>query len=418
MRQTPWGPHFQIDAARHYLDSAPAVLRGWEWRHLASRLDQATLVQDQPRSDFSQVHVLPDGRSYYEVGNTPAPGIRQYDMETGQLLAAIPTDHFCFRSWFNAPAKQMVLRVHDTPNSPESIETWDLERSVRLFRQPAPKGHGLFWAAPDGSRIAYQSERKIYIFDTKSGTSRGSATTVTTVANEEEPMGFSPDGRSLAVCKSSGEVALLDADSLTILSTFKAHDNVIGAVAFSPDSRLLATGSQDIRVTDVTTDPPSLVSTVSGHAALVTALCFSPDASMLASCGQDRTLRLWETRTGSPRGVFESESANPHPSFLPGGQTLVNCDLKGVRFWDVDSSSAWVLRGHHSFIYPVAQSPDGVTIYSGGWDGFVGQPGCLRFWDAATGELIAATGGAQEMPARLLCRRMDPAWRFRLRPAI
>src|SRR5215471_12569959 len=95
----------QIDAARHYLDSAPAEWRGWEWRHLASRLDLATRVQDQPRSDNSLVHVLPDGRSYYEVGNTPAPGIRQYDVETGRLLANIPTRQFCFSSRFNAAAK-------------------------------------------------------------------------------------------------------------------------------------------------------------------------------------------------------------------------------------------------------------------------------------------------------------------------
>ncbi len=117
---------------------------------------------------------------------------------------------------------------------------------------------------------------------------------------------------------------------------------------------------------------------------------------MLASCGQDRTLRLWETRTGNARGIFESDSLSPHPCFLPGGKTLINCDREGVRFWDVDSSSAWVLRGHHSFVYPVALSPDNATIYSGGWDGYVGQPGCLRFWDAATGDLIAATGNAQE----------------------
>ncbi len=66
-------------------------------------------------------------------------------------------------------------------------------------------------------------------------------------------------------CKSSGEVALLDADSFAVLSTFKAHDNIIGAMVFSPDSHLLATGSQNIRITDVSTDPPALVSTLRGH---------------------------------------------------------------------------------------------------------------------------------------------------------
>ena len=386
----------QFDAARHYLDSAPAELRGWEWRHVASRLDLATRVQDQPRSDNSLVHVLPDGRSYYEVGNTPAPGIRQYDVETGRLLAKIPTGNYCFYSCFNAAAKQMMLEVGEPPNSRESIETWDLEHGVLLFKYPAPLVGGVLWASPDGSLIAYQSGGKVYIFDTKSGTSRASPTTIMSTANPEEPMCFSPDGRCVAVCKSSGEVALLDANSLAIVSTFKAHDNLVRAMAFSPDSRLLATASQDIRITDVTTHPPSLVCTPSGHIGMVQVLRFSPDGSILASCGFDRTLRLWETRTGTQHGAFESDSVYPFPSFLPGGETLINCDLEGVRFWDVDSSSAWVLRGHHSFVYPVLLSPDGAMIFSGGWDGFVGQPGCMRFWDAATGDVIAAAGVAQE----------------------
>ena len=285
---------------------------------LASRLDLTTIVQDQPRSDISRVHVLPDGRSYYLVGNTPSLVLRQYDMETGRLLAEIPTGGYYLRSWLNAPAKQMVLGVRATPTSPQSFEAWDLEHRVLLFKHPSPEGHTLYWASPDGSRFAYESARRIYILDTRSGTSRGSAANVTTAENEEEPLGFSPDGRRLAVCKRSGEVALLDAASepdgptfLTVLSTFKAHDNIIGATAFSPDSHLLATGSKDIRITDVSADPPALVSTLRGHGALVTALMLFSRRSMLASCGQDRTLRLWETRTGSARASSSPKAYHP-----------------------------------------------------------------------------------------------------------
>ena len=67
----------QIDTARHYLENAPKELRGWEWRHLVSRLDLTTLVRDQPRSEMSQVTLLPDGRSYFLLGDTPTLAIRQ-----------------------------------------------------------------------------------------------------------------------------------------------------------------------------------------------------------------------------------------------------------------------------------------------------------------------------------------------------
>ena len=66
------------------------------------------------------------------------------------------------------------------------------------------------------------------------------------------------------------------------------------------------------------------------------------------------------------------------------------------RFWDLQALDAWVLRGHRSYVYSVLISPDGGTIYSGGWDGFAGHTGSVRFWDAATGDPIGAVGAAGE----------------------
>src|SRR5262249_24045684 len=96
----------QTDMARHYLNNAPVGLRGWEWRHLSSRLDLTTRVHDYPRPFNSQIHVPPDGRSYYNVTIESAGDVRHWNIETGQLLGTIPTSQPVYGSWLVAEGKK------------------------------------------------------------------------------------------------------------------------------------------------------------------------------------------------------------------------------------------------------------------------------------------------------------------------
>lgn len=384
----------EVDVARNYLDHATSDQRGWEWRHLSSRLDTDLRVHNHD-GQLWQLHVAADGRSYYGISRDPAQTIRRWDVESGRLLETIPTDRPCWRSWLVAGGTQLVMHVSEKYFGAGAIEVWDLSRRARVSSWPILCSSNV---SSDGALAGYITGRKLHLLDLRTGVER-----VVPVTPESNPrgwgnVGFQSDGRRMAVEWALGQIGLLDVDSLQVQNTLEAHGNAIWWLAFSPDGARLASASIDgtARITNIAADPPLPLAPLRGHHGWVFDVTFSPDGTLLASRGQDRTVRLWDVRTGRATAVFQTTGEQEQPTaFLPDGQTLLCADDNGtVHFWDVRSDEARILRGHRSYVYPAVLSPDGATICSGGWDGFEGQPGCLRMWDAASGDSIAAIGDA------------------------
>ena len=170
----------------------------------------------------------------------------------------------------------------------------------------------------------------------------------------------------------------------------KWHSGWVHAVAFAPDGKTLATTGADrtVRLWNARTGETKGV--LEGHRQRVRALAFSPDGKALASgAGEfqdDRfagEVRLWDTRTRELKQSWPLKSNDVNAlAFSPDGKLLASGGLKGISVWDVPAGELQrTLPTGDSATLALAFSPDGRTLASGSFDTR------LRLWDARTWEV-------------------------------
>jgi len=121
----------------------------------------------------------------------------------------------------------------------------------------------------------------------------------------------------------------------------------------------------------------------------ITVIRWAEDGSAFGVLSGNGRLHSW-TSSGEDLGSLYT----PHLTWLTwcfaGRGARVACagSDRVVRSFDATLAGVELLRGHTSYVYPVAFSPDGSTLLSGGWDG----ADSLRAWDARTGDPIGAVG--------------------------
>ena len=206
---------------------------------------------------------------------------------------------------------------------------------------------------------------------------------------------YSPDGKSLTLGLSNGDIRVYSTVSWELAQTLSGHMKEINSIAYSPTGDQIMSGSGDHTVRLWDADAGVCRCILSGHDDEVNMVAFAPCGRLGASASSDETVRVWDLRTGECRHVLTGhEGFIAGVAYSPKGN-LVASGGDGdyaVRLWDVQTGACLhTLSEHTDTVWAIAFSSQGDWIVSGSADK------TLRIWDVETGTCCRVLTGHRQI---------------------
>lgn len=351
----------RMDEARNHLDAAPGRFRGWEWEHLAARLERSLMRIRAHDAAITAVRYTTDGSRI--VSTSEDRRLRIWDAGTGEAVAAfgpfdgVPRSLSVDASGSTAAigfeeGRVRVLELGDGAVKMDFAEEhrWEFQRTMRpheddpqLALLDLPSTWSTVDFHRDGRQLAVGAfTGAIRVWDTQSRR--------VVAAWHVEPHGykravrFHPTRDLLAVASEIGPVQLWDPAGPRVVREFGGKEGAVD-VSFDPAGRRLAACSQDqsIRVWDV--ESGRLIARLLGLGGSIRAIAFDVTGEQIVATATDGQLATWDIATGQRRWTYPGSTVSSQCVDVDrSGTRLISGDWEGnLRVWRFDTDDVRTL---------------------------------------------------------------------------
>jgi WD40 repeat protein len=324
----------------------------------------------------------------------PAPGqsLRTEDFETGPDLEGI----------YSKDGRYLLVKPDKKLDRAVLYETWS-GREVCEIPQPGavraiavtPDVARLLTGSSDGGRVWDIAKRRELVhlplqgtamavdFSADGGTALaagfgrdavvGSTSTGAALRPRLEPgcriwgAEFSPVGSMFAIACEDKALRIFDSVDASEPRILEGHRSAVAGVAFSGDGSLVATGGQDrtVRVWNPRTgEPVSDPMPLDGPVWYTTCVAFSPDSRTVVIGSDDRSVRVWDVATAKPIGPrLALASGVRMVAFFDDRRVVTGTATGEVRFWEAERAP---LRGDVEHVRTWIEARTGMRLNENG----------------------------------------------------
>jgi len=161
------------------------------------------------------------------------------------------------------------------------------------------------------------------------------------------------------------------------------HSGEVYTCCVTPDGKWAVSGGFDktLKVWDLRSGRALL--TLTGHEGHVNSCCVTPDGKWVVSASDDKTLKVWDLESGRALKSLTGHEGDVNSCCVtPDGKWVVSAsDDKTLKVWDLESGRELkMLAGHEGGVLACCVTPDGKRVVSASFDGM------LKVWNLESGQ--------------------------------